>query len=533
MLHGFPGSKASLEGDRGGTLTHRNNFFYARRGYAVVNYSSRGFGRSCGVPDSRGAGCERGWTHLFDQRYEVRDTQHLLGLLVDQRIARPEALGVTGESGGSVQSLQLAWLRNRVRLPDGRFGVWRSPAGRRLSLAAAYPTWSGHDIVAALQPNGRFLDFERATSESASPIGIENAGFVNALLLVAQAAGFVAPAGAEAGADLLTWRRVVERGEPYGVEARRVVDELRTYHSSVLLTGTPAPILMQNGWADDLFPSTEALRVYNRLRRQRLTAQVAIQLIDSGHARGGLHENQERAANDQAAGFFDAWLRRSGRPPAPGSVLAYTQACPRTAAGGARIAGSSWAALRPGAFRFSGRAGQTVTHDGGSLEVGRAFTPNFGTADACKSIPLEAPAIGTAVSERAVGAGFTLLGRPTVRAAISTAGPFGQLDSRLWDVDPVARTQALVTRAAYRLKPDQRGEVLFQLNGNGYRFAPGHRVRLELLGRDPDYLRPSNGAFSVTLGRATVELPVRDRPSRARGIVAPRYATDPALASPA
>ena len=50
MLHGFPGSKASFEStDPDGPGAHNyhfNNTFYAQQGYAVVNVSSRGFGRS-------------------------------------------------------------------------------------------------------------------------------------------------------------------------------------------------------------------------------------------------------------------------------------------------------------------------------------------------------------------------------------------------------------------------------------------------------------------------------------------------------
>src|SRR6476661_8751840 len=67
MLHGFGQSKTDFESPRS---PFYNNVFYAQRGYAVVNASARGFGRSCGRPDSRGAGCERGWLRLADQRYE-------------------------------------------------------------------------------------------------------------------------------------------------------------------------------------------------------------------------------------------------------------------------------------------------------------------------------------------------------------------------------------------------------------------------------------------------------------------------------
>jgi hypothetical protein len=76
----------------------------------------------------------------------------------------------------------------------------------------------------------------------------------------------------------------------------------------------------------------------------------------------------------------------------------------------------------------------------------------------------------------------------------------------------------LVTRAVYRLTDDQRGRVTFQLNGNGYRFAPGHAPRLQLLGRDAPAYRASNGSFSVKVSRLRVELPVAERPGSVPGV---------------
>src|SRR5438309_323445 len=66
MLHGFPGDKTSFELTTHGpvppVLFHYNNVYYARQGYAVVTYSARGFGNSCGVKASRTSpGCDRGW----------------------------------------------------------------------------------------------------------------------------------------------------------------------------------------------------------------------------------------------------------------------------------------------------------------------------------------------------------------------------------------------------------------------------------------------------------------------------------------
>ena len=56
MLHGFGGSKLDFEGPKPAGY---NAMELARKGYAVVLPSARGFGRSCGVPDSRTApGCD-------------------------------------------------------------------------------------------------------------------------------------------------------------------------------------------------------------------------------------------------------------------------------------------------------------------------------------------------------------------------------------------------------------------------------------------------------------------------------------------
>nr|MBA2347086.1 hypothetical protein [Solirubrobacterales bacterium] len=52
----------------------------------MLTYTARGFWGSCGTPESRAAdpvGCARGWIHLADTRYEVRDAQELIGRLVD------------------------------------------------------------------------------------------------------------------------------------------------------------------------------------------------------------------------------------------------------------------------------------------------------------------------------------------------------------------------------------------------------------------------------------------------------------------
>jgi predicted acyl esterase len=99
-----------------------------------------------------------------------------------------------------------------------------------------------------------------------------------------------------------------------------------------------------------------------------------------------------------------------------------------------------------------------------------------------------------------------MLGMPTVTATVKTLGPFGELASRLWDVLPNGQ-QRLISRGVYRLGENQQGTITFQLHSNGYQFAAGDTIKLELLGRDAPYYRASNGAFSIEVSNLTVSLP--------------------------
>jgi len=535
MLHGYGGDKTSYEASRPegdkqpsdepetATTYHWNNTYFASRGYAVLNYTARGFGRSCGKDAGVDPICttNKGWLHLADQRYEARDTQHLLGLLVDQGVAKAGALGVTGISYGGGQSVELAYLKDRVRLPDGRFVPWTSPGGRALSITAAYPRWLWSDLVASLVPNGRFLDFRVSSpTESREPLGVPIQSFIAGLFASGEAEGTYSPPGVDPGSDLTTWNARVNAGEPYGADVRAIADEIWSHHQGWGLPGTPAPLLLHDGWTDDLFPVSESLRVYNALRAADPNAPVSLQFADLGHQRGSNKVNADKALNDAGSAFLDAHLRGLGSPPAPGSVTAFTQTCPQKAPAGGPFQAASWPAIHPGSVAFGSAGAQTVQSSGGNPQTAAAVDPVGGGGDACRSVQSEI-APGTATYTGFGGGGYTLLGLPTVTADIETTGANGQLDARLWDVD-AAGQQVLVTRGVYRLTDNQRGRIVFQLHGNGYRFQAGHAPRLELLGRDAPYYRPSNGAFSVMVSNVRVELPVAERPGTVPGVTAPR-----------
>lgn len=523
LLHGYGLSKASFEstspeGASGGVY-HYNNTYFAQQGYAVVNYSARGFGHSCGKADPATPGCERGWGHLGDQRYEVRDTQSLLGLLADQGIAKPGALGVSGISYGGGQTLQLATLRDKVRLPDGTLAPWTSPAGTPLAIAAAWSRWGWSDLARALVPNGR-APAAGLPGSPFSPVGVPLQSYIDTLYA---ARFFTAPPGADASADLTTWKATTDRGDR-GPAALAILRELQTYHSAAGLfgrpgLGAPAPTLLESGWTDDLFPPREALAYYAAVRRRSPGAEVGLQLADLGHSRGSNKPDVDHAFNDQGAAFFAFHLKGSGSRPAPGAVTAYRQTCPRTAFSGSAITASAYAKLARGAVRIRGGAAR-VTSRGGSDAAGLLVDPLHSGGevggDACVTVPASR-APGTAVYELRTR-GFTLVGLPTVRARVVATGRDPQLIARLWDVLPNG-SERLVTRAAYRLASNQRGTISFQLHGNAYRFAAGHRVRLELVGRDVPYQRPPDTTWTIRVRSVSLQLPVREKPSRRQGIV--------------
>lgn len=505
MMHGWGGNKGAFQFPQ---APGYNNVEFARRGYAVVNYSARGFGRSCGAPDSRTSpGCDSGWIHLADQRYEARDTQYLLGLLVDQGVTAPGAIGVTGVSYGGIQSLNLARLRNRVRRPDGSLVPWTSPNGVPLAIEAAYPRWGASDLTYALQPNGRFLDFRTPSSrfQSIRPGGVMKKSYNDVLYNSGNASGFYAPTGGVFGSDVTEWKRLADRGEPVTPEALRVGRELTRFHSWAGLSGPSPALLVQNGWTDDLFPAPEALRVYRTFEAASPEARISLQLGDFGHPRG-----QNRAANDrvmlaEAARFFDFHLRGQGSAPRHGSVLAFAQTCPSGARASRAYRAENWERLHPLTVTMRHRGPQRVSSRSGDPDTAEAVDP-IGGGGACARVRAER-ARGTAVVTRRFRKPFTMLGMPTVEARIRTRGRGGFLAARLWDVR--RGRQVLVSRGVYRLRDNQRGAIVFQLFGNGWRFARGHTAKLELLGRDPQFLRTSDNRFSVTLSRTRVLIPGR------------------------
>ena len=105
-FHGFGGGKEGFNGD----LKR-----FTDSGMAAFSMTELGFKKSCGKEDAINAlnaespgACDKGFIHLMDSRYEVRDAQYLVSVLADEGLIQPKKIGTVGASYGGMVALAFA-----------------------------------------------------------------------------------------------------------------------------------------------------------------------------------------------------------------------------------------------------------------------------------------------------------------------------------------------------------------------------------------------------------------------------------------
>jgi hypothetical protein len=278
---------------------------------------------------------------------------------------------------------------------------------------------------------------------------------------------------------------------------KAIVRQLRRFKSVAAVGGKPAPLLIQDGWTDPAFDASEALRVYGKLRGRSF---VSLQLGDLGHFRAG---NAPAMTEDFAAdgvAFLDRYLK--GRPGGPRnrSVKVYGQGCPKGRLGPGPFELSSYGELAGGSVR---RSVGPRTLSGGDSDTGSFFNP-VANGDPCSTKAPEEPPGGIVLRARR-DAGFTLAGRTTVVADIAKPpGRWAQIDARLFDAG--FGRERMIDYGTFRVRPDQKGRIEFQLSGNVYRFAPGLTARVELTARNEPFFL-ADDPFSVRFSKVAVRIP--------------------------
>jgi predicted acyl esterase len=418
----------------------------------------------------------------------------------------------------------LAALKDREMMPDGSLVPWTSRSGARISIAAATPATAWSDLAATLVPNGTTLDYvEDAPYRGRT--GVVKQSWER--YLYKQGAYFYYP---QPGAGALPdWDMLLNHGEPYEEEngtafpaVAAMLHDMTAYRSAYYVDDTepPAPLLISDGWTDDLITADEAIRFYNRTQSRYAGTPMSLFLSDVGHSRSQ-HKAADLAllASAQVA-WMNYYLMGNGSPPFNG-IETLTQTCPRSAPSGGPYFAGDWAAAAPGEVRLDDPTRKRISPSAGSLAAARMFDPVSG-GDACASVAATDQAGTASYRSAAVPAdGFTLMGSPTVVADITSRGATSQIAARLLDVDVAAGTETLIARGLWR--PAVSAEPVrqvFQLHPNGYRFPAGHVVKLELLPNDnPYYGRESNGQEEVRLSNLELLLPVLEQPGALGGLV--------------
>lgn len=525
MLHGWGQSRTAWESttitNGNPNLSNWNNVAFAARGYAVLNFTARGWHDSCGpdqasAPDNQAtlpASCTSHayWVHLSDPRYEIHDAQYLLGALVDEGVADPRRLGVTGDSYGGGETWLMAILNDRVMNLSGQLVAWRSPKGIPLHIAAAVPEYTWASLTNSLVPNGRqTISTTGSPALFDSPVGVPIQSYVTGLYADGPALrnGFYAPPAQDATADLTTWFARISAGNPYQDNATTdpvVYQALQQLDERSPLYYTPdanVPVYQVQGLTDPLFPPVQALMMRNHVLAWNARYPITSFFGDIGHSYADNPADVWAAANRIGNAFFDHYLLGKGSAPAT-TVTAMTTEC---VAGQTRVTytAPTFAALSHGSMTLTSSVPQTTSNVQAGPE-GPATDPIANSG--CRGTA-EYTGLGVASYTFSVGSPYTLLGAPQVTLNFLSAAADAELDARLWDVGSDG-TETLIARGTYRYQgnPGEAAQITYQLSANAWQMQAGHTLRLELTGNDSPYYQADSVPGQITITNISLTLP--------------------------
>lgn len=523
LAHGFGGSKQSVADDA---------LDLAERGYVVLTYSARGFGRSTGQ------------IGLNDPRYEIADLSTLLDLLAE----RDEVLldgdgdprvGVAGGSYGGALSLlgaayddrvdaivpQITWNSLTAALfPSQVGGVEDSgtPAATpQDARAGVYKrVWAGLFFGVGSVPTGGILDSlglggtgggvpeNGDTPGDGSPPGIDPSSLDPAAVEQALTCGRFRldicqayQTSAATGTLTPEVAAVLDRSSPAGV-----------------LDRIDAPTLLIQGTQDSLFGLGQA----DANARGIAADGTAVKVVWFA----GGHDSQpsDRVTEnlrDQVAGWFDFYLRDEDDPlrgEDPGTGFEFP--APTGVGSGFNVQGGTQTVVADAYPGIEGaepaeRTGLTVS--GPTQPV---VTPAGGTPAAITTVPgigslgsalggasVEIPGQFAAFDSEPLDAAVEVVGAPTVELAVSSASGSATLFAKLYDVAPggamtlPAGLTAPLALTGLSTDPNAPTRVEVTLPGIVHRFEAGHTMRVLVSSTDQAYALPAEAAvYSVGLG---------------------------------
>lgn len=499
VVHGYGGSKSS-SGDIVAPLLDA--------GYAVLRYSTRGFGDSWGQ------------VNLADLNAEIGDLHSMIAQVVDvtELGINADAIAVAGASYGGGHS----WL---AALEP----TFATPGGRLAHIRTVVPIAAWSDLVYALMPNGR----ERE--------GIDHPGglkltYVNGLYAsgLRKDPARLYPNYPE---YFMAWHAWLNAEEPNDADPvfASIVDGMAGYRSiwwrKDFWKGAARdrlPVFMVQGFTDDLFPLVEGKRMLLALQTIDPAYPAALYLGDLGHPRA----SNKPGEIDYVVSLIKAWLgyylRNEGAAPPNVVYAALTRprdedfdprnviVVPTLQELSTATVAKSFDALpavlvNPLSDPLAGFFWDPLVMEG-AREL--RFLPSW-TPPPSAVVPGSLASYEVPVRDLANGADLVVAGQPTVSFHAFTVAYRVQLDVRIYDVDPIAQTKELITRGTYTLESRAPGVPLGDVDvsiltyGNYWRAPDGHVVRVELSNVDSPYITPSRVPSQTTVTGVRLEIPVR------------------------
>jgi ABC-2 type transport system ATP-binding protein len=497
LIHGYAGSKNS-SGDQVQPLLDE--------GYAVLRYSTRGFGDSWGQ------------VNMVDLHAEVADLHSMIAQVVDEPSfhLNADAVAVTGASYGGGHS----WLAALAPIDT-------TPGGAVVRIRTVVPIASWSDLLYGLIPNGR----ER---ESIDRPGGAKLSYINGLYV----SGFRQENSARPYSNypdyFIAWHAWINAQEPNDVDPlyRGLVDGLAGYRSIWWqqsfwqnVTANHIPVFAVQGFTDDLFPMSEAKRMILALQTIDPAYPVAAYFGDLGHPRA----RNKPAEVEYVLGLIKTWfayyLKGVGTPPPNVVYAALTRPRDEPFNAANVITVPTLGDLATSSVSRKLKDLPAVLVNPATDPAGGFFwDPLIMTgAEQLKPLPVppESPLVPGSLAtydvpvEKLSGDGaLTIAGQPTVTLHASTVAYRVQLNVRLFDVDGAGRKQ-LITRGTYTLQSAGEGVTIGEVDvtiptyGNFYRVEPGHVVRLELTNVDSPYLTPSRVPSTTVVTDVSLRVPIR------------------------
>ena len=488
LIHGYGGSKTS-SGDIAARLL--------ADGYAILRYSTRGFGDSWGQ------------VNLADLHAEIGDLRSMIGQVVDQKDynLNPDAVAVAGASYGGGHS----WLS--LVAP-----TFVSPKKNTVRIRAVIPIAPWSDLLYSLLPNGR-------PRNSLDGLGGLKLSYVNGLYGsgIRQNPARPYPNYPD---YFIAWHAYINATEPSSVDPTwqsittgltlgRSIWWQQSFWQSVS-AGSRIPVFEVQGFTDDLFPLPEAKRMMLALQTVAPDYPITSYFGDLGHPRA----RNQPAEVDYVLGLIEPWLAYylKGVGSAPTSAI-YASRTDETFNPAHVIRVNDWSTLATGELTQDWAGTPTpLVNPATCIASGVFWDPFVGIADGelqpylMTPPPSDTGACSLSTFSFTPTSDVTIAGQPAVTLDAVVAGHRVQLNVRLIDVN--GTSERLITRGTLTLDAGLgvnigATQIVIPTYGNFWLVPAGHTLRLEISNVDSPYITPSREPSTTIIDAVHLRIPTR------------------------